>query len=141
MTTTFDANDVNAMHRGTFAGEIGIVTHSVSRDGVSATVEVRSNHRQPMGIVHGGVYTTIVETLASIGAAADAMPKGTAVVGLENHTSFVRATREGTLRAVATPITRGRRVQLWEVTIRNDEAAIVATGRVRLLVVEPDSIT
>ena len=140
MTTTYDANDINMMHRGTFAGEVGIVTTSASRDGVTATVQVRPNHRQPAGIVHGGVYSTIVETLASIGAALDAMTSGKSVVGLENHTTFVRATREGTLHAEATPITRGRRSQVWEVTIKNDEAAIVATGRVRLLVVEPDSI-
>jgi len=139
MTTRFDANDVNLMHRGTFAGEIGIVTQAASRDGVTATVEVRPNHRQPQGIVHGGVYTSIVETLASIGAAADALESGKNVVGLENHTSFVRAVREGTLHAQATPITRGRRSQVWEVTIRNDEAAIVATGRVRLLVLDPDA--
>ncbi len=140
MTTTLDANDINMMHRGTFAGEVGIVTTSASRDGVSATVEVRDGHKQPAGIVHGGVYSTIIETLASIGAALDAMTSGKSVVGLENHTSFVRAVRGGTLHAEATPITRGRRSQVWEVTIRNDEGAIAATGRVRLLVVEPESI-
>ncbi len=127
------------MHRGTFAGELGIVTEAASRDGVTASVVVRPNHRQPQGIVHGGVYTAIVETLASIGAAADALESGKNVVGLENHTSFVRAVREGTLHAEAKPITRGRRSQVWEVTIRNDESAIVATGRVRLLVLDPDA--
>ena len=139
MTTPLDASDINLMHRGTFAGEVGIVAVSASRDGVAATVEVRASHKQPQGIVHGGVYTTIVETLASIGAALDAMTAGKNVVGLENHTSFVRAVREGTLHAEALPITRGRRSQLWEATIRNDEGAIVATGRVRLLVLEPDA--
>lgn len=124
------------MHEGTFAGELGLVVTSATRDEVKATVPVRSGHRQPHGIVHGGVYATIVETVASIGAALDAMTKGKQVVGLENHTSFVRAVREGTLHATATPITRGRRTQLWEVVVKDDGGAVAATGRVRLLVID-----
>jgi uncharacterized protein (TIGR00369 family) len=104
-----------------------------------AELEVRSNHLQPHGIVHGGVHSTVIETLASIGAALDAMKHGRTVVGLENHTSFVRAVREGVLRATARPLTRGRRSQLWEVTLVDGAGALVATGRVRLLVLEPDA--
>jgi uncharacterized protein (TIGR00369 family) len=131
--------DLNAMHEGTFAGEIGLVIDSATRDAVSATLVVRPSHRQPQGVVHGGVYSSVIESLASVGAAIDAMTAGKNVVGLENHTSFVRAVREGTLKALATPITRGRRTQLWEVTIRNEADAVVATGRVRLLVLDPDA--
>lgn len=130
---------VNEMHHETFAGELGLVVSSATRDAVVATLEVRPNHCQPQGIVHGGVYATIIESLASVGAAIDAMAHGKNVVGLENHTSFVRAVRKGTLHARATPITRGRRTQVWEVTVRNDEDAIAATGRVRLLVLDPDA--
>lgn len=130
---------INTMHQGTWAGELGLVVDSATRDAVTGTVVVRPEHRQPHGIVHGGVYASIVETLASVGAAVDAMGKGKHVVGLENHTSFVRAVREGTLRAAATPITRGRRSQLWEVVVRNEEQAVVATGRVRLLVLDPET--
>jgi uncharacterized protein (TIGR00369 family) len=133
------ASVINAMHQGTWAEKLGLVVVEASPDGVTATIEVRPEHRQPQGIVHGGVYATIIESMASIGAALDAMTKGKNVVGLENHTSFVRAVREGVLHAVATPITRGRRSQLWDVTIRNDAKAIVATGRVRLLVLEPEA--
>jgi 1,4-dihydroxy-2-naphthoyl-CoA hydrolase len=64
------------------------------------------------------------------------MTRTSSVVGLENHTSFVRAVRDGTLRATATPITRGRRSQLWEVVVRDAGGKTVATGRVRLLVLE-----
>ena len=139
MDTGDAAGAINTMHQGSWAGELGLVVVSATRDEVTATIEVRPTHRQPQGIVHGGVYAGIIETLASIGGALDAMGKGKNVVGLENHTSFVRAVREGTLHATATPITRGRRTQLWDVVVRNDERAIVATGRVRLLVLEPDA--
>lgn len=130
---------INQLHEGTWAGGLGMVISSATRDAVTATVLVKPNHRQPQGIVHGGVYASIIESLASVGAAVDAMMNGKTVVGLENHTTFVRAVREGTLHAQATPITRGRRTQVWEVTIRNDAGAIAATGRVRLLVLEPEA--
>ncbi len=134
------AEAINHMHVTTWAGEMGIALVTATRDEVTATMAILPKHRQPMGIVHGGVYAGIVETLASCGAAIDAATHGKTVVGLDNQTSFIRATREGTLSARATPITRGRRTQLWEVTIRDDKAQTVATGRVRLLVVDPTSV-
>ena len=130
---------LNKLHEGTWAEEAGLVVTSATRDEVRATITVQPKHRQPYGIVHGGVYSSIVESMASVGSGLDAMTKGKRIVGLENNTSFVRAVREGTLHAIGTPITRGRRSQLWEVTIRNDENAVVATGRVRLLLLDPET--
>lgn len=92
---------------------------------------------QPYGLVHGGVYAAIVETLASVGAALDVLPRGYTAVGLENTTSFLRAVREGTLRGVASPLQRGRRSQVWNVEIRGDDGKLAASGRVRMLCLEP----
>ena len=77
--------------------------------------------------------------MCSTGAAMDAMPRGQSVVGLENHTSFVRAVRSGRVRITATPVTRGRRTQLWEAVARDEQGRIVSSGRVRLLCLEPGS--
>lgn len=138
--TPIDATEIlNAMHVGTWAGAMGLHLVSATRDQVVAEVELRSTHLQPHGITHGGVHASIIESLCSIGAALDAGAHGRTVVGLENHTSFIRAARSGTLRATATPITRGRTTQVWETTIRDGAGAIVATGRVRLLVLERDA--
>jgi 1,4-dihydroxy-2-naphthoyl-CoA hydrolase len=130
---------MNAMHSTTWAGRMGLRMVRASRDEVVAELDVREEHRQPHGIVHGGVHSSIVETLASIGSAIDAIAHGKTVVGLENHTTFIRAVREGTLHATATPLTRGRRTQVWETSIRDGKGALVATGRVRMLVIEPDA--
>ncbi len=130
------AEAINQLHVGTWDEVLGLELLSATRDEVRARVELRPSHRQPLGLVHGGVLTSIVETLASVGAGVSAMAEGKHVVGLENHTSFVRAVREGTLEATATPLTRGRRSHVWEVTIRAPEGALVATGRVRLLLLE-----
>jgi uncharacterized protein (TIGR00369 family) len=102
---------------------------------------VSSKHPQPMGIVHGGVYCSAIETACSIGASISASERDSsmAAVGLENHTSFIRATRSGLLRATALPITRGRTTQVWEADVRDEQDRILATGRVRLLCLARDA--
>jgi uncharacterized protein (TIGR00369 family) len=109
----------------------------MSRDEVVVEYDVGDIHKQPYGIVHGGVHCGVIEGICSTGAGIDAMARGQSVVGLENHTSFVRAVRSGTITATATPVTRGRRVQLWEATCRDEQGRVVATGRVRLLCLDP----
>jgi uncharacterized protein (TIGR00369 family) len=86
---------------------------------------------QPYGIVHGGVYCSVVETAASIAAATWLGERGQ-VVGVSNQTDFLRAVSEGDLRAVATPVHRGRLQQLWTVEIHDDRERLVARGQVRL---------
>jgi 1,4-dihydroxy-2-naphthoyl-CoA hydrolase len=114
----------------------GLMLVRATRDEVIAEMEVKPQHLQPYGIVHGGVHASIIETLASVGGAIDAMSHGRSVVGLENHTSFLRAVRGGKLRAVAKPLTRGRRTQVWEASVHDEAGRVAATGRVRLLVLE-----
>jgi 1,4-dihydroxy-2-naphthoyl-CoA hydrolase len=114
------------------------ITHA-TQDEVRAELTVGPEHLQGYGIVHGGVHCGLIESLASIGAALFALPRGQTVVGLENNTSFVRAVRTGArLRAVSTPVTRGRKTQVWEARVLDDEDRLVATGRVRLLCLEQD---
>jgi len=113
--------------------EMEIVILGASPDEVTCEWEVGEKHRQPYGIVHGGVHCGVIETLASLGAALVAQPRGQRVVGLENSTTFIRAVRSGKLRGVARPVTRGRTSQVWEAWIRDDKDQLVAQGRVRLL--------
>ncbi|MGH7435487.1 MAG: PaaI family thioesterase [Polyangiaceae bacterium] len=112
----------------------------VTVDEVVAELTVGPQHRQPHGIVHGGVYTGVIETVASMGASLDAMSRGQTAVGLENHTSFLRAVREGTLTATARPLVRGRRSQVWEATITTAEGKVAARGTVRLLCINPADV-
>lgn len=118
---------------------MGLRLIRATRDEVEAELDIGPQHRQAYGIVHGGVHAGIVETLASIGAALHALPDGRSVVGLENHTSFLRAVRSGRLRAAARPLDRGRRTQVWEGSVYDEEGRLCASGRVRLLVLEPDA--
>jgi len=127
---------VNAMPG--WVREMGIVILTATPEEVSCEWQVSEKHLQGYGIVHGGVHCGVIETLASVGAAAVAHPRGQRVVGLENSTSFIRAVRSGKLHALARPVTRGRSSQVWEVWIRNEEEQLVAQGRVRLLCVDED---
>ncbi len=132
------ANIVEAFNaaRGGFNVLLGLKFTRVTYDDVVATVDVGATHHQPYGLVHGGVYSAMVETLASAGAALNAMASGSSAVGLENSTSFLRAVRDGTLTGTAVPLTRGRRTQVWQVTITSDDAKVAAVGRVRMLSLE-----
>lgn len=93
---------------------------------------VAEQHLQTYGIAHGGVHCAAVETSASLGAALWFGDRGQ-VVGVANHTNFLRATHAGErLVATATPIHRGRSQQLWLVEIADDTQRPVARGEVRL---------
>ena len=116
---------------------MGLTFTRITPDEVECEVPVGPHLVQPYGLVHGGVYSSIVETLASVGAALFAMPKGQTTVGLENTTSFLRAVRSGKLIGVARPLHRGRATHVWEVEVRSDEGKLAATGRVRMLILEP----
>ncbi|TDP41188.1 PaaI family thioesterase [Nocardia ignorata] len=119
------------MSEGTFTDLIGMRFTEVSADRVRGEWEVRPQLHQPAGIQNGGVYCTVIETLASVGASVWFGERGQ-VVGVNNNTDFLRAVREGTLTAEATPIHRGRSQQLWVVVITDAEGRMVARGQVRL---------
>ena len=108
-------------------------------DEVVLEYDVDDRHRQPYGIVHGGMHCTIVESACSMGAAIAAASRGQSVVGIDNHTSFIHAVREGRLTVTARPLTRGRRSQLWQADVRSDDGTLVASGRVRLLALDAGS--
>src|SRR6266436_3613866 len=107
---------------------MGITITKATADEVRAELTVGPQHLQGYGIVHGGVHCGLIESLASIGAALYALPREQSVVGLENNTSFIRAVRAGAqLRAISTPITRGRKTQVWEARVLDDKDRVVAS--------------
>src|SRR5437016_11803950 len=121
---------------GGWSAAMGLHFVRATADEVVAELEIGDAHRQAYGIVHGGVHSGMIETVASVGAALDAMKRGQSVVGVENHTSFLLAVREGMLRATARPLMRGRRTQVWEATVTDATGRNVATGRVRFIALE-----
>lgn len=126
-----DFSDLASLGKG-FDDDLGIHFEEVTPDGVVLTLAVTPRLLQPNDIVHGGVWCTVVETAASVAGACWFREQGH-VVGVSNHTDFLRATGPGTnVRARATPIHRGRRQQLWLVEIHDDAERLIARGQVRL---------
>jgi 1,4-dihydroxy-2-naphthoyl-CoA hydrolase len=118
-----------------FVGLIGLdVDDSDAIGSVSARLPVVDAVCQPMGIVHGGVYAAISETLASMGTARGVRPNGGVPLGQANNTNFLRPVGEGTIHAVASAFHRGRTTWVWDVEMRDDDGRLCATSRVTIAV-------
>jgi uncharacterized protein (TIGR00369 family) len=122
---------VPAMTAGGFNDALGLRFDEVTADRVVLGIDIGPQHHQPHGIVHGGVWSSMVETAASVGAAAWYGERGR-VVGVANQTDFLRAVDAGPATATATPIHQGRLQQLWVVEIRDGGDRLLARGQVRL---------
>lgn len=117
---------------GPFAEHLGIRLDSADGDEVRASWAATAELHQPYGLVHGGVHCSVVETLASIGAALWLGDRGRGVVGVNNSTDFYRAVRTGELSSVARPVHRGRSQQVWQVETVDADDRLVSRGQVRL---------
>jgi 1,4-dihydroxy-2-naphthoyl-CoA hydrolase len=114
---------------------LGIHVEEMTPTRVVAYVDIDERHQQAYGIVHGGVWTSVVESVGSHGAAAAAheLTGHMAVVGVANSTDFLRPHRRGRVRATGTPVFTGRTQQLWQVEIeREADGKVVARGQLRV---------
>jgi uncharacterized protein (TIGR00369 family) len=112
---------------------IGIEWEVRTASAIRAHVDIGRRHHQPYGIVHGGVWASIVESVASHGAALAAADNGLAgVVGTSNLTDFLRSHQTGRVDIEASPVFVGRTQQLWTVNIkRATDGKLVVRGQVR----------
>ncbi len=122
-----------------FDSTLGHEILQASGDEVVGRLTIAPHLHQPYGIVHGGVYASVVETAASVGGAMWLGDRGH-VVGVSNHTNFLRAVREGVLEVRATPVHRGRTSQLWSVRVTDEAGKLVAQGEVRLANVSAEQL-
>jgi 1,4-dihydroxy-2-naphthoyl-CoA hydrolase len=129
--TSETSNQTETDIAGPFVAYLGLEMTEASGDRVVATWDAVPKLHQPYGIVHGGVHCSVVETLASIGAAMWLGDRGK-VVGVNNNTDFYRAVSEGRLTSTATPVHRGRSQQVWTVETVDDQGRMTSRGQVRL---------
>jgi 1,4-dihydroxy-2-naphthoyl-CoA hydrolase len=115
-----------------FLRAAGLIPDEISATAVTGHLDLGPEHHTPWGIVHGGVYTTAVESAASIGAAYAVRDQGLVAVGLTNTTHFLRSVTEGRLDVVASALNQGRTQQLWRVDITDASGRLIAHGEVRL---------
>jgi 1,4-dihydroxy-2-naphthoyl-CoA hydrolase len=124
--TTFTATGFDALY--------GLEVLEHSDEEVNARVVVTDDVKQAMGLVHGGVYASIAESIASLATAVAVMPSGDMAMGLSNQTSFLRPITEGTVHATARRRHRGRTTWMWDVEITDDAGHLCAVSRMTIAV-------
>jgi uncharacterized protein (TIGR00369 family) len=112
----------------------GLELLSCGDEDVTAQVVVRDELKQPAGLVHGGVYASIAESMASLATALAVMPEGSMAMGLSNSTSFLRPVTEGTVHAQATRLHKGRTTWVWDVRFTDDAGRTCAITRMTIAV-------
>jgi uncharacterized protein (TIGR00369 family) len=126
-------SDVDLTAASAFVAATGLQLTEVTGTRVAGHIDVGPGHHTPWGVVHGGVYCTVVESAASVGASTAVAERGQFSVGVSNQTDFLRPMTAGRLDVVAEPVQQGKTLQLWLVTLsRADDGKIVARGQVRL---------
>ena len=115
-----------------FVAATGLELTEVTGTRVTGSIGLGPAHHTPWGVVHGGVYCTVVESAASIGASTAVAERGQFSVGVSNQTDFLRPMTAGRLDVVAEPVQQGKTLQLWLVTLAREDGKLVARGQVRL---------
>ena len=126
--------DVSEIEFTGFDRYYGLELVSVSDEEIRARVPVRDELLQPAGLVHGGVFASIAESIASMGTWWAVHEEGKAAMGLSNQTSFLRPITQGTIHALARRRHRGRTTWVWEIDHTDSEDRLVAVSRVTIAV-------
>ena len=121
-------------YENSFDALYGLQIQEISEEEVTATVPVRDAVKQPMGLVHGGLYASIAESLASMATAMAVAKDGKQAMGLSNATSFLRPITEGTVHATARRLHSGRTTWVWDVEITDDQGRRCALTRMTIAV-------
>ena len=117
-----------------FAGFAGVEWLDTGPEEASARVAVSEHHKQPYGFVHGGVYATLAESVASRATAMQG--EGKAALGMSNNTTFIRPITEGHVNALARLRHGGRTTMIWDVEMSDDEGRLCALSRMTVAVRE-----
>jgi len=138
MTTEHQEN-VNLEGESAFMQLLGLRFEEVSIERVVASFEACRDHHQPWGIVHGGVFTAVIESVSSIGAYQAVKDRDQRAVGVNNVTDFLRPHQQGKLHVVAEPLHQGKSQQLWQAVITRGDGKTFARGEFRLQNIAADA--
>jgi 1,4-dihydroxy-2-naphthoyl-CoA hydrolase len=117
-----------------FDRHYGLEVDEAGDELVRAHVPVQKHVTQPLGLVHGGVYASIAEALASLGTNIGVVPRASVGLGMSNHSTFLRPISKGTVHAVARRRHRGRTTWVWDVEMTDDDDRLCAVSRVTIAV-------
>jgi uncharacterized protein (TIGR00369 family) len=127
--------ELNALGRGFLFDALGMRIEEASADRVVMSMPVTQTTQQPVGILHGGATVALAESAASIGTWLGVDRTTFSTVGLEINCNHLRSKRDGTVRAIATPLHRGRRNWVWDIHVVDESGALVAVARCTMAVI------
>ena len=117
-----------------FAEEVGVEWIDLDPDNARARIRIEPRHLQPFGIVHGGVYASLAESLCSAATYGAVRDDGLVAVGQSNDTTFLRPISDGYANATARSRHRGRTTWVWDVDVTDDEGRLCALSRMTIAV-------
>jgi 1,4-dihydroxy-2-naphthoyl-CoA hydrolase len=133
---TLNLEMLKKLSANTMVEHLGIVFTAIGEDYIEATMPVDHRTHQPMGLLHGGASVSLAETLGSVAATFCVDFNKQYCVGLDINANHIKSVREGTVTGRTTPIHIGKRTQVWEVRITNEQQELVCISRITLAVID-----
>ena len=127
---------LNKTSHKTLLEQLGIIFTAIGDDFIEAKMPVDARTHQPMGLLHGGASVALAETLGSVAATLCVDSTKQYCVGLEINANHLKGVRDGTVTGVAKPIHVGKKTQVWEIRITNDDNALICISRITLAVLD-----
>jgi len=126
---------VNDSIQNTMSSTIGIEITDIDNDFICGKMPVDERTIQPFGLLHGGASAALAETLGSIAGSIKVYPNNETVVGIEINANHLKSARDGWVYGKATPIRIGKKIQVWNIEIRNDSGDLICVSRLTLAVI------
>jgi 1,4-dihydroxy-2-naphthoyl-CoA hydrolase len=126
---------LNIFSKGTLGEHLGIRFTEIGEDYLEATMPVEGRTHQPMGLLHGGASVSLAETLGSV-AATLCVDESKFCVGLEINANHLRSVRSGLVKGTTRPIHIGKKTQVWEIRIVNEQNEMVCVSRITMAVLD-----
>ena len=121
---------------GTMVSALGIEVTDFGDEYICGKMPVDERTKQPFGLLHGGASAALAETLGSMRAGMHVDLKQYSVVGIEINSSHLKAVKEGWVYGKATPIRIGRKIQVWDIDIKDDKDNMICKSRLTLAVIK-----
>jgi len=126
---------INDGIQNTMTSTIGIEITDIGDDFICGKMPVDERTTQPFGLLHGGASAALAETLGSIGGGIKVYSNNETVVGIEINANHLKSVRDGWVYGKATPIRIGKKIQVWNIEITNEDDDLICVSRLTLAVI------
>ena len=126
---------INDGIQNTMTSTIGIEITDIGDDFICGKMPVDERTTQPFGLLHGGASVALAETLGSIGGGIKVYNNNETVVGIEINANHLKSARDGWVYGKATPIRIGKKIQVWNIEIINEDDDLICVSRLTLAVI------